>query len=187
MKNIFVGNLDFGATEDSVRTLFEPYGAIERVNLVTDRDTGRPRGFAFVEMTNAAEADRAIDALNGVDVERPVAQRERGSAEDLQWRRSTRAPHFPLLVPALQPDYRSRPRRLPLDLLLADMKMPGMSGFDPADLALRLHPPMKIVFLSGDVESGTLRMKDLHGVPILLVKPIGEAVLMRNVELALGC
>jgi len=67
VKNIFVGNLDFGATEDSIRSLFEPYGAIERVNLVTDRDTGRSRGFAFVEMTNPAEADRAIEALNGTD------------------------------------------------------------------------------------------------------------------------
>src|ERR1039458_1219452 len=55
MKNIFVGNLDFAATEASLRTLFEPHGAVERVSLVTDRDTGRSRGFAFVEMTDAAE------------------------------------------------------------------------------------------------------------------------------------
>ena len=68
MKNIFVGNLDFGATEDSVRSLFEPFGAIERVSLVTDRDTGRSRGFAFVEMTNADEADKAIASLNGTNV-----------------------------------------------------------------------------------------------------------------------
>ena len=68
MKNIFVGNLDFGATESSVRSLFEPYGNVERVNLVTDRDTGRSRGFAFVEMTDSAEADRAIAALNGTDM-----------------------------------------------------------------------------------------------------------------------
>ncbi len=60
MKNIFVGNLDFGATESSLRTLFEQYGKVERVNLVTDRDTGRARGFAFVEMTDSAEADRAM-------------------------------------------------------------------------------------------------------------------------------
>lgn len=65
MKNIFVGNLDFGATEESIRSLFAPYGAIEKVSLVTDRDTGRSRGFAFVEMTNSGEADRAIEALNG--------------------------------------------------------------------------------------------------------------------------
>ncbi len=65
MKNIFVGNLDFGATEDSIRALFENYGAVERVTLIRDRDTGQPRGFGFVEMTDAAEADRAIAALNG--------------------------------------------------------------------------------------------------------------------------
>jgi cold-inducible RNA-binding protein len=68
MKNIFVGNLDFSATESSVRSLFEPYGNVERVNLVTDRDTGRSRGFAFVEMSDSSEADRAIAALNGVDL-----------------------------------------------------------------------------------------------------------------------
>jgi RNA recognition motif-containing protein len=67
MKNIFVGNLDFSATESSVRAMFEPYGTIERVTLVTDRDTGRSRGFAFVEMTDAAQADKAIAALNGSD------------------------------------------------------------------------------------------------------------------------
>lgn len=69
MKNIFVGNLDFAATEASVRSLFEPYGAVERVNVVTDRDTGRSRGFAFVEMTDTSEADRAIAALNGTGVD----------------------------------------------------------------------------------------------------------------------
>lgn len=69
MKNIFVGNLDFAATESSVRSLFEPYGAVERVSVVTDRDTGRSRGFAFVEMTDPAEADRAITALNGSDLD----------------------------------------------------------------------------------------------------------------------
>ena len=68
MKNIFVGNLDFGATEDQIRSLFEPYGAVERVSLMRDRDTGRSRGFAFVEMTNANEADQAIAGLNGTDL-----------------------------------------------------------------------------------------------------------------------
>lgn len=65
MKNIFVGNLSYGATEEGIRSIFEPYGTVERVNLVTDRDTGQARGFAFVEMTNAAEADSAINELNG--------------------------------------------------------------------------------------------------------------------------
>jgi RNA recognition motif-containing protein len=69
MKNIFVGNLDFGATESSIRSLFEPYGSVDRVNVITDRDTGRSRGFAFVEMSDASEADRAITALNGTNVD----------------------------------------------------------------------------------------------------------------------
>lgn len=69
MKNIFVGNLDFAATDSSVRSMFEQYGTVDRVNLVTDRDTGRSRGFAFVEMGQTEEADRAIAALNGMNVE----------------------------------------------------------------------------------------------------------------------
>ena len=68
MKNIFVGNLDFAATESSIRALFEPYGNVDRVSLITDRDTGRSRGFAFVEMGDAGEAERAIAALNGSEV-----------------------------------------------------------------------------------------------------------------------
>jgi len=63
VKNIFVGNLDFAATDSSVRAMFEQYGTVDRVNLVTDRHTGRSRGFAFVEMSNTEEADRAITAL----------------------------------------------------------------------------------------------------------------------------
>lgn len=69
MKNIFVGNLSFGATEDALRSLFEAYGAVDRVNVVTDRETGRARGFAFVEMSVNAEADRAIAALNGRELD----------------------------------------------------------------------------------------------------------------------
>jgi RNA recognition motif-containing protein len=73
MKNIFVGNLDFGTTEASLRALFEAYGNVEKVNLITDRDTGRSRGFAFVEMADAAEAERAITALNGSNLDgRPL-------------------------------------------------------------------------------------------------------------------
>ncbi len=67
LKNIFVGNLDFAATDSSVRAMFEQYGTVDRVNLVTDRDTGRSRGFAFVEMSDTEEADRAIAGLNGED------------------------------------------------------------------------------------------------------------------------
>src|SRR5437016_2663285 len=68
MKNIFVGNLSFGTTEQDIRSLFEAYGAVDRVNIVTDRDSGQPRGFAFVEMANDAEGTRAIDAINGKEV-----------------------------------------------------------------------------------------------------------------------
>jgi len=68
MKNIYVGNLSFGMTEQDVRSLFEPYGKVDRVNIVTDRDTGQPRGFAFVEMPDDAEGDKAIAAVNGRDV-----------------------------------------------------------------------------------------------------------------------
>ena len=65
MTNIYVGNLDFSTSEDQLRTLFAAYGAVETVTAVTDRDTGQPRGFAFVEMTNAREARDAVRALNG--------------------------------------------------------------------------------------------------------------------------
>jgi len=69
LKNIFVGNLSFGATEDAVRSMFEEFGTVDRVNVVTDRDTGRARGFGFVEMSVAAEADAAIAALNGRELD----------------------------------------------------------------------------------------------------------------------
>ena|SRR5438874_9222755 len=69
MTNIFVGNLSFGATEDAVRSLFEAYGTVDRVNVVTDRDTGRAKGFGFVEMSVNAEAERAIAALNGRELD----------------------------------------------------------------------------------------------------------------------
>ena len=69
MKNIFVGNLSFGATESSVRSLFEGYGAVGRVSIVTDRDTGQARGFGFVEMNDDSEGEKAIAGLNGHDLE----------------------------------------------------------------------------------------------------------------------
>jgi cold-inducible RNA-binding protein len=69
VKNIFVGNLDFAATDSSVRSLFERYGTVDRVNLVTDRDTGRSRGFGFVEMSDTAQAEQAIAGLNGSQFE----------------------------------------------------------------------------------------------------------------------
>jgi RNA recognition motif-containing protein len=67
VKRIFVGNLDFSSREDELRSLFEGYGAVERVNILTDRDTGRSRGFGFVEMNVDSEADAAIAALDGRD------------------------------------------------------------------------------------------------------------------------
>ena len=69
MKNIFVGNLSFGATEDAVRSMFAAHGSVDRVSIVTDRDTGQARGFGFVEMSNNDEGDRAIAALNGVELD----------------------------------------------------------------------------------------------------------------------
>src|SRR6202049_266636 len=68
MKKLFVGNIPHSTTEAELRTLFEPHGAIEQVSIVTDRDTGRSRGFAFVEMTDSAEAEKAIAALNGKEL-----------------------------------------------------------------------------------------------------------------------
>jgi cold-inducible RNA-binding protein len=69
MKNIFVGNLSFDATESAVRSMFEEYGTVDRVNIVTDRETGKARGFAFVEMGNDGEGQNAIAALNGRDMD----------------------------------------------------------------------------------------------------------------------
>ena len=88
MKNIFVGNLSFNTSEDELRQIFEPYGQVERVSILTDRDTGRSRGFGFVEMANAEEGEKAIAGLNGSQVSgrtinvneaRPKAERASGS------------------------------------------------------------------------------------------------------------
>jgi RNA recognition motif-containing protein len=65
MKNLFVGNLSFQTTERDLRELFQPFGQLIRVHMVVDRETGRARGFAFVEMPNDDEAQKAIAALNG--------------------------------------------------------------------------------------------------------------------------
>ncbi|MBX3374191.1 MAG: RNA-binding protein [Phycisphaeraceae bacterium] len=65
MLNIYVGNLSFNTSEDSLRDLFSQHGTVSRVSIVTDRDTGRPRGFAFVEMPDAAQGRAAIEACNG--------------------------------------------------------------------------------------------------------------------------
>lgn len=68
MTKLYVGNLPFSATDDAVRSLFSAHGTVEKVSLITDRDTGRPRGFAFVEMSNS-DAARAMQALNGADMD----------------------------------------------------------------------------------------------------------------------
>ena len=68
MKNIFVGNLDFNTTEDELRQLFEVHGQVDRVSIMTDRETGRSRGFGFVEMASAEDGEKAIAALNGTQV-----------------------------------------------------------------------------------------------------------------------
>ncbi len=66
--NLYVGNLAFKITEDEIKEAFEAFGAVERVKVVTDRETGRPRGFAFVEMSDAAAGQSAVDGLNGKEM-----------------------------------------------------------------------------------------------------------------------
>src|ERR1017187_10719744 len=68
MKNLFVGNMSFQTTESELRSMFEPFGQVTRVHIAMDRETGRARGFAFVEMQNDAEAARAIAGLDGKEV-----------------------------------------------------------------------------------------------------------------------
>jgi len=67
-KKIYIGNLPFSATEDELRAVFERHGGVSSVNVIMDRQTGRPRGFAFVEMDDAAAADDAIRALDGSEL-----------------------------------------------------------------------------------------------------------------------
>jgi RNA recognition motif-containing protein len=69
VKNLFVGNLSYNTTADDLRSVFESYGKVDRVNLMTDRETGRSRGFAFIEMTDEGEAEKAIAALNGSNLD----------------------------------------------------------------------------------------------------------------------
>jgi RNA recognition motif-containing protein len=87
MKNIYVGNLDYNVTEQELRAAFEAYGQVDNVTILRDRDTGQPRGFAFVEMANDEEADKAISGTNGtqlgsralnVNEARPRAERSGG-------------------------------------------------------------------------------------------------------------
>jgi cold-inducible RNA-binding protein len=91
LKNIFVGNLDFNTSEEELRHLFEAYGQVDRVSIMTDRETGRSRGFGFVEMANAEEGEKAIAGLNGsqlggrtlnVNEARPKVERSGGGGRD---------------------------------------------------------------------------------------------------------
>jgi RNA recognition motif-containing protein len=66
--NIFVGNLAFGSTDHDIRQLFEPYGAVDKINIITDRDTGQSRGFGFVEMPDSTAAKAAIQGLQGQEL-----------------------------------------------------------------------------------------------------------------------
>ena len=68
MTNIFVGNLSYQTTQEDLQAAFAQYGNVERVNIITDRDTGQPRGFAFVEMTERRDAETAISQLNGAEL-----------------------------------------------------------------------------------------------------------------------
>ena len=91
MISIYVGNLPFQATEDEIRNHFSPHGEVHRVHLVTDRETGRPRGFGFVEMDDDA-GRAAIEALNGQDFGgRPLTINEARPRDERQRRRTTTA------------------------------------------------------------------------------------------------
>jgi cold-inducible RNA-binding protein len=89
--NIFVGNFDWSTTEDALRELFAPFGTVERAQIVTDRETGRSRGFGFVEMPNAREAQAAIEELHGMSVGgRILTVNEARQREDRDGRRRPR-------------------------------------------------------------------------------------------------
>ncbi len=82
-KNIYVGNLAWSATADDLLALFQEHGQVTRAQVITDRETGRSRGFGFVEMENDGEAQKAIDALNGADFNgRPLTVNEAKPRED---------------------------------------------------------------------------------------------------------
>ncbi len=111
MKNLFVGNMSFQTTASDLRALFEPFGQITRVHVATDRETGRARGFAFVEMANDEEAAKAMAALDGKEVggrklkvneARPKAEpsgprggRGRGGFSNEDYREAARQPREP--------------------------------------------------------------------------------------------
>jgi RNA recognition motif-containing protein len=92
--SIYVGNLSFEATEDDIRSSFEAYGQVESVNIISDRETGRSRGFAFVEMKDTKEAQQAIEGVNlseiagravTVNEARPRTDRKKGGGGGRRW------------------------------------------------------------------------------------------------------
>jgi RNA recognition motif-containing protein len=88
MVNIYVGNLSYNTTEDDLRSMFEAHGKVDRASVVTDRMTGRARGFGFVEMPNDAEAKTAISALNEMEMQgRKMMVNEARPKEDRPARR----------------------------------------------------------------------------------------------------
>ena len=98
-KNIYVGNLSFQTTESDVRSAFEQYGTVESVSIITDRDTGRSKGFGFVEMSEE-DANKAIAGLSGsqldgraltVNEAKPMVKRDFGGGGSRRWRRTTRS------------------------------------------------------------------------------------------------
>ena len=97
MKNLYVGNLPHSTTETELRTVFEAHGSVDKVTIATDRETGRSRGFGFVEMTNSSEADKAVAALNGTELggrtltvneSKPKSDRARSGGKHFGGRRS---------------------------------------------------------------------------------------------------
>jgi len=97
MKSLYVGNLPHTTTEADLRTVFEAHGSVDKVTIVTDRDTGRSRGFGFVEMMDSSEADKAASALNGTELAgriltineaKPKSDRPRGGGKHFGGERS---------------------------------------------------------------------------------------------------
>lgn len=95
-KKLYVGNLPFSSTEEDLRAVFERHGSVESVAVITDRDTGRPRGFAFVEMSEESAAQDAIRALDGSDLGgrnikvNEAQERQRGGGDRGGYRRQNR-------------------------------------------------------------------------------------------------
>ena len=138
--NIFVGNLNWATTEDELEELFAPYGRVDRAEIIRERDTGRSRGFGFVEMPNASEAQAAIDGLNGMElggrtltVNEARPREERGGPRRPRWSygQKIEMQQFPrrsrlLVAPATRAKGRSTPRTV--DRASPGSTLPGGLG-----------------------------------------------------------